>query len=333
MTPVLTINLLRALFITFLTCMGLMIGDEMLGSSLAGAMTGAAVSLIVVLTDRLLKGFSLRVFSSATLGLLIGFLFSKLLLSSKILALANPQTQWVCGLLVYSIFSYVGMMLAIRSNRDEFSAIIPYVRFRQATVQDAPLLIDSNIIIDGRLPELCATGFLSGSLVVPRFILDELQRLADSADSQKRERGRLALQRLQRMQLDPNLSVTIHEAEEDAQTPVDTRLIQIAKLLDARLLTNDSSICAIARLQNVAVLNLNDLTRALKPQLTAGDEVELSLVKEGRDAHQAVGYLSDGTMIVVNHARAHIGKTMPVVVASALQTSAGRLFFADLRAA
>ena len=333
MTPILTINLLRALFVTFLACIGLMIGEEMLGSTLAGGLTGAAVSLIVVLADRLLKGFTLRVFSSATLGLLVGFLFSKLLLSSKILAVAPPQTQWVCGLLVYAVFSYVGMMLAIRSNRDEFSVIIPYVRFRQATVQDAPLLIDSNIIIDGRLPELCATGFLSGSLVVPRFILDELQRLADSNDSQKRERGRLALQRLQRMQLDPNLSVTIHEGYDDSQMPVDTKLIQIAKMLDARLLTNDSSVCAIARLQNVTVLNLNDLARALKPQLSAGDQVELSLVKEGRDPHQAVGYLSDGTMIVVNHARAHIGKTMPVVVASALQTSAGRLFFADLRAA
>jgi uncharacterized protein YacL len=104
-------------------------------------------------------------------------------------------------------------------------------------------------------------------------------------------------------------------------------------MLDARLLTNDASLCAIARLQNVSVLNLHDLTQALKPQLAAGDHVELSLVKEGRDPHQAVGYLPDGTMIVVNHARAHIGKTVPVVVASALQTSAGRLFFADLRAA
>ena len=333
MTPLMTINLLRTLFVTFTACVGLMIGGEMLGSNIAGLAAGLVLGLSVVLADRLLHGISLRVFSSATLGLLVGFLFSKLLLSSKILAVAEPQTQWVAGLVVYATFSYLGMMLAIRSNRDEFSLIIPYVRFRRATVEDAPLLIDSNVIIDGRLPELCNTGFLSTSLVVPRFILDELQRLADSADSQKRERGRLALQRLQQMQLDPNLSVTIHESEDDPLTPVDTKLAQIAKLLDARLLTNDSSLCAIARLQNVSVLNLNDLTRALKPQLSAGDEIDLSLVKEGRDPHQAVGYLPDGTMIVVNHARSHIGKTMPIVVASALQTSAGRLFFADLRVA
>ncbi len=333
MTPVLTINLLRALFVAFAACVGSMIGEPVLGSPIAGLLCGAAFGLAVVLADRLLHGISLRVFSSATLGLLVGFLFSKLLLSSGVLDLAPSQTQWVCALIVYATFSYVGMMLAIRSNRDEFAIIIPYVRFRQATVHDAPLLIDSNVIIDGRIPAVCSTGFLSSSLVVPRFILDELQRLADSADSQKRERGRLALERLQRMQLDPNLSVTIHETEHDDHTPVDTRLIQVAKMLDARLLTNDASLCAIARLQSVAVLNLHDLTQALKPQLAAGDQVELSLVKEGRDPHQAVGYLPDGTMIVVNHARAHIGKTVPVVVASALQTSAGRLFFADLRAA
>src|SRR5687767_3930946 len=152
MTPNLTINLLRALFVTFAACIGLMIGDEMLGSDLTGFACGAAFGLGVVLADRLLKGISLRVFSSATLGLLVGFLFSKLLLSSKILAVAAPQTQWVCGLIVYATFSYVGMMLAIRSNRDEFSVIIPYVRFRQGAVQEGPLVIDSNIIIDGRLP-------------------------------------------------------------------------------------------------------------------------------------------------------------------------------------
>lgn len=333
MTPVLTINLLRALFIAFATCVGSMIGERIMGSPATGSVIGAVFSLGVVLADRLLHGISLRVFSSATLGLLIGFLFSKLLLGSGVLDFAPVQTQWICSMVVYATFSYVGMMLAIRSNRDEFAIIIPYVRFRQATVHDAPLLVDSNVIIDGRIPAVCATGFLSSSLVVPRFVLDELQRLADSHDAQKRERGRLALERLQRMQLDPNLSVTIHETEEPPNTPVDTKLIQVAKMLDARLLTNDSGLCSIARLQNVSVLNLNDLTQALKPQLAAGDQVELALVKEGRDSHQAVGYLSDGTMIVVNHARAQIGKTVPVVVASALQTSAGRLFFADLRAA
>jgi len=333
MTPLLTINLLRALFVTLAGCVGLMIGDDMLGSAWAGVAAGTAFGLLIVLGDKLVKGISLRIFSSATFGLLVGFIFARLLLSSKILAVASPQTQWVCGLIIYATFSYLGMMLAIRSNRDEFALIIPYVRFRQATVQDAPLLIDSNIIIDGRIAGLCATGFLSGALVVPRFVLDELQRLADSGDALKRERGRAALDRLTQMQRDPALTVSIHESEDDDRIPVDTKLVQLAQLLDARLLTNDSNLCSIARLQNVAVLNLHDLSRALRPTLAAGEHLELALVKEGRDAHQAVGYLPDGTMVVVNHARSQIGKTVPIVVASTLQTTAGRLFFAELRPA
>ena len=333
MTPKLTITLLRALFVTFSACVGLMIGEEVLGSDLRGALAGAAFGLIVVLCDRLLNGLSLRVFSSATFGLLVGVIASRLLVASKLLATAPPEKQWLIGLIIYATFGYVGMMLAIRSNRDEFSLIIPYVRFRQATVQDAPLLIDSNIIIDGRITEICGTGFLSSSLVIPRFVLDELHRLSESQDAQKRERGLLALVRLGKMQADPKLNVTIHESEFEPNVPVDVQLVQLALVLDARLLTNDARLGQIARMQSVTVLNLNDLSQAMRPQLATGDTLNLTLVKGGRDTHQAVGYLSDGTMIVVNNARAHLGETVTVTVASALQTSGGRLFFAELRAA
>ena len=331
MTPLQTINLLRALFVTFMTAIGVMIGGSAFDAPWMGGFAGALIGLVVVLADRLLKGISLRVFSSATFGLLVGFLFARLLLASNILRAVSEDTQWVIGLLVYATSGYFAMMLAMRSSRDEFALVIPYIRFRRATVQDEPLLVDSNIIIDGRLPELCGTGFLSSSIVVPRFILDELQRLADSADPLKRERGRAALDRLQQMQRNPALTVTIHESEADADTPVDTRLVQLAKLLDARILTNDSNLCAIARIQGVAALNLYDLAKALRPALAPGQQLELALVKEGREPHQAVGYLPDGTMIVVNHARNLLGKTVPVSIASALQTSAGRLFFAELK--
>ncbi len=331
MTPLQTINLLRTLFVTFMTAIGVMIGESAFDAPWMGAFAGALVGLVVVLGDRLLKGITLRVFSSATFGLLVGFLFARLLLASNLLRAVSEDTQWVIGLLVYATSGYFAMMLAMRSSRDEFALVIPYIRFRQATVQEEPLLVDSNIIIDGRLPELCATGFLSSSIVVPRFILDELQRLADSGDPLKRERGRAALERLQQMQRNPALNVRIHESESDSGTPVDTHLVQLGKLLDARILTNDSNLCAIARLQGVNALNLHDLGKALRPALAPGQQLELALVKEGRESHQAVGYLPDGTMIVVNHARNLLGKTVPVSIASALQTSAGRLFFAELK--
>ena len=333
MNPQVTVNLLRALFVAFTICVGVMIGSESLSSDLVGAAIGAAFGLSVVLVDRLLHGITLRVFSSATFGLLVGFVFAQLLLASRVLAGANPQVQWIVGLTAYSTFGYLGMMLAIRSNRDEFSLIIPYVRFRQAAVQEAPILVDARIILDGRLADLCASGFLSGSIVVPRFVLDEIQALADGPNSGSRERGRAALDRLQQMQRNPALSVTIHDSDGDPLSPTDTRLTKLATLLDARLLTTDPNLCAIGRLQNVATLNLLELARAVRPVLGIGDEAELSLIKEGRDAHQAVGYLPDGTMIVVNHARPHLGKTMRVTIASALQTSAGRLFFAELKQA
>jgi uncharacterized protein YacL len=298
-----------------------------------GSIAGTAFGLVVVLCDRLLKGVSLRTFSSATFGLLMGLFFSRLLISSDVLKNTSDSVRWIVGLGVYATFGYLGMMLAIRSNRDEFSLIIPYVRFRQSDVQDTPALVDTNVIIDGRVGEVCASGFLSGSFIVPRFVLDELQRLADSGDPIKRERGRRGLDNLNRMQKDNALSITIHDSVTEPNIPVDTRLVQLAKIIHARLLTNDGNLCRVARLQGVSVLNLHDLAAALKPSIATGDEVELQLVKEGRDSHQAVGYLPDGTMIVVNHARPQLGKTVHVTIAGTLQTTAGRLFFAELKTA
>ena len=332
MTPLLTVNLLRVLFVTFCAAIGAIVSSEVRGNLWPGLVLGIVLGLVVVLVDRLLKGFSLRAFSSATFGLLLGLFFGNLLLASDVLRYQSETTQWMARLIVYGAFGYLGMMLAMRSNRDEFSLIIPYVRFTRETTQHEPLILDTNVIIDGRIAELCATGFLSRALIVPRFILGELQTLADSRDLLKRERGRRGLEILNQLQRSRDVELTIHEsASVDGETGADARLVRTAKLLQARLLTNDNALCQVARLQQVPALNLNDLARALRPVVVVGDEIELSLVKEGREQHQAVGYLADGTMIVVNHARPHLGKTTKVVVSSALQTTAGRLIFAELK--
>jgi uncharacterized protein YacL len=332
MTPILTVNLLRSLFVTFCAAIGATVSAAMVGSAWPGLLIGIALGLSVVLIDRLLKGFSLRAFSSATFGLLLGLLFANLLLASDVLHYQSDTIQWMGRLIAYCTFGYLGMMLAMRSNRDEFSLIIPYVRFTRQTSQQEPLLVDTNVIIDGRIPDLCATGFLSRSLIVPRFVLGELQTLADSRDPIKRERGRRGLEILNELQRSSReIDLTIHEMSDDGDDSVDARLVRTAKLLGARLLTNDTALCQVARLQNVPALNLNDLTRALRPIVGVGDEIELNLIKEGRESHQAVGYLEDGTMIVVNHARPLVGKTASIVVGSALQTGAGRLIFAELK--
>lgn len=331
MTPLLTLNLLRVLFVTFCASIGGLVAVETHGNALPGIVIGVIFGLLVVLVDRLLKGFSLRAFSSATFGLLLGMLFANLLMASDILRYQSEMAQWAARLVVYCTFGYLGMMLAMRSNRDEFSLIIPYVRFARETTQHEPLIVDTNVIIDGRIADLCATGFLSRALIVPRFVLGELQTLADSRDPIKRERGRRGLEILNQLQQSREMELTIHDTTGDADLETDARLVRTAKLLQARLLTNDVALCQVARLQQVPALNLSDLSRALRPVVLAGDELELNLVKEGRDPHQAVGYLPDGTMIVVNQGRPHLGSSKTVVVSSALQTAAGRLVFAELK--
>jgi len=332
MTPLLTVNLLRILFVTFCAAIGGIVTVETQGKAALGILIGVVFALSIVLVDRLLKGFSLRAFSSATFGLLLGLLFANLLMASQILRYQSETTEWTVRLIVYCAFAYLGMMLAMRSSRDEFSLIIPYVRFARETTHHEPLLVDTNVIIDGRIADLCATGFLSRSLIVPRFVLGELQTLADSRDPIKRERGRRGLEILNQLQGSREIELTIHDTTvDDADLTTDARLVRTARLLQARLLTNDTALCQVARLQQVQTLNLADLARTLRPTVTAGDELELTLIKEGREAHQAVGYLADGTMIVVNHARPHLGKVATVVVSSSLQTGAGRLIFAELK--
>lgn len=330
MTPARTINLLRTLFIIFASFIGYALGDAF-GYDPNGIYLGAACGLLVVLVDRLVEGITLRIFSSATFGFLLGSMLSKLLLGSEILRYLTPDTQWVISLITYAVFGYLGMMLAIRSNRDEFSLIIPYIRFRESSVQESPIILDSNVIIDGRISEICNTGFLSGSLVVPRFVLTELQKLGDSSDPVIRHSGRRGFDALAQMQANSKITITIHETRPDDPTPNDVRLIHLANLLRGRIVSNDSMLCQVARMQGIQALNLNELSKALRPSVTTGDQLELALVKEGRDPHQAVGFLSDGTMIVVNHAVKEIGKTVKVVITSSIQTAAGRMYFSELR--
>ena len=330
MTPLFTVNLLRVLFVTFCGAIGSLISGELQGSTMPGLLIGLLAGLIIVLIDRLLKGISLRAFSSATFGLLLGLIFANLLAASEVLRFQPETTQWVVRLIVYSTFAYLGMMLAMRSNRDEFSLIIPYVRFTRETMEHESLVLDTSVIIDGRIADLCTTGFISRSLIVPRFVPSELQALADSREPMKRDRGRRGLDILNQLQNSREIELTIHESE-SGEGPVDERLVRTAKLLQARLLTNDNALGQVARLQQVPTLNLNDLTLALRPTVAAGDELELQLVKEGREVHQAVGYLPDGTLIVVNHARAKIGTSAKIVVSSALQTAGGRLVFGELK--
>lgn len=336
MNPNASINVARAALVCLTTLLGISIAlGKGADHGWIGAIIGLIFGLLVLLLDLGLRNFSIKGFSTGTFGLLVGLLCAWLVTRIGFFE-AGWMSQYdearnIFNLALFLALGFIGMMLALRSKREEFSLVIPYVRFRQESAQDSPMLVDTNIIIDGRIPRICATGFLSGSLIVPRFVIDELQALADSRDEIRRARGKRGLECLDRMKKTPGIEVMIYEDPAPGEPAVDGKLIYLAGMLGARLLTNDANLAKVARLQNAVVLNLNELTHALRPSVAPGDELDLNLVKEGKDDHQAVGYLSDGTMIVVNQACTKIGSVQHVVVAGSVQTSAGRLIFAELK--
>ncbi len=326
------------LFLTLAVLLGAVIAEGFKLPVWQGTLVGLGAGFFFILIDALLAQFTFREFSNGTFGLLVGLFCAWLVTKIGIFDLPwfrsledAESVRSVVDICLYAVFGFLGITLALRSDRDQFSFIIPYVRFRRDASEGEPILVDSSVIIDGRLPRVFATGFLSGSFVIPRFVLDELQRLADSRDPLKSARGLRGLESVQRLQEASKLQFTIHEDNKHANDAVDTRLVTVARELSARLLTNDVNLGKVAQVRGVQVLNFNDLTQALQPELHVGDELELSLVKPGKDRHQAVGYLPDGAMIVVNHASQLMGETVPIVVSGTHQASAGRLIFAELR--
>ncbi|HRQ90498.1 MAG TPA: hypothetical protein PLA50_17015 [Bacteroidia bacterium] len=300
-----------------------------------GSLLGVGFASIVIVIDVMLRHITFRSFSHGTFGLLIGLLCAWLVTRIGFFEAGWVEQFELAGTVfnlgIFLGFGFIGVMLALRSKREEFSLLIPYVRFRQDALHDLPTLLDTNIIIDGRIPGICAAGFLGGSLVVPRFVLEELQKMADSSDELKRSRGKRGLDSLNSMKSTDGIEITVRDESFESGLSSDAKMVQLADLLGARILTNDANLGKVARLKGISVLNLNELAISLKPIVSPGDELALELVKEGRDDHQAVGYLPDGTMIVVNHGKKFIGTLQNVVVAGAVQTTAGRLIFAELR--
>ncbi|MFC7394819.1 PIN/TRAM domain-containing protein [Scopulibacillus cellulosilyticus] len=189
-------------------------------------------------------------------------------------------------------------------------------------------ILDTSVIIDGRIADICQTGFLEGVLVIPRFVLEELQHIADSSDALKRNRGRRGLDILNRIQKELSVKVDIYEGDFDEVAEVDSKLVKLAKLVSGIVVTNDFNLNKVCELQGVAVLNINDLANAVKPVVLPGEELKVQVIKDGKEQNQGVGYLDDGTMIVVEEGHRYISKTIDVVVTSVLQTSAGRMIFA-----
>ncbi len=331
-------NLIRAVFFALAVFLGIAISLGFRGPAWVGALSGAGFMGLLLLLEIVFAKVTLSDFSHATFGLSIGLFCAWLVTRIGIFDLPWFQMMHdgdalrnVVEICIYCTLAFFGMTLALRSDRDQFAFLIPYVRFRREGSEGEPLLADTSVIIDGRVPAMIATGFLTGTLVIPRFVLDELQKLADSRDPGRSEAGKRGLAQVAAIREERQMRVTIHE--DQSSDSGDARLVTLARELNARLLTNDENLSKVARLRGLVVLNLRELALALSSELKPGDRLELTLSKAGKDPHQAVGYLPDGTMIVVNHASQRLGDTVPVVISGALPTSAGRLVFAELDAA
>ena len=266
---------------------------------------------------------------AGTVGLLIGLIIANLIG----FAFARLPIIGAYGPIVFNlVFGYAGMSIAVH-KKAEVSGLLANFRLgkqakeRSVKKTESTKLLDTSSIIDGRIAELCATGFLEGPLLVPVFVLEELQLIADSADLLKRTKGRRGLDILKQMQEDGHVDVRIINDDFDDIQGVDSKLVRLGRDLKAKVITNDYNLNKVAELQGVVVLNINDLANAMKPARVPGEEMTVLIVKAGKEENQGIAYLEDGTMIVVENGQKYIGMSVPVTVTSVLQTSAGRMIF------
>ena len=327
---------IRILFLSLCTVGGYAVSQvrpEWLGHPVLYMVAGFGFGWLMIAIDEMLKGFSLRAFSATTFGLLLGTVVAQLIDHSGLFGESTDLTanRQMIRMALFVGFGYIGMVLAMRSNKEDFSLIIPYIRFAPQNKPDNLLLLDTSVIVDGRIADLIEANFVEGLIVVPRFVLKELQQIADSNDPIKRGRGRRGLEVLNRIQRNTRNEVKIHDGDFPEEKEVDTKLVRLARNLGAKLYTNDYNLGKIAELQKVNHVNLHDLAKSLRVILLPGEVLSLRIVREGKDKGQGVGYLPDGTMVVVNNAQNAIGQQVEVQVQSQLQTGAGVIVFADLK--
>lgn len=265
------------------------------------------------------------------MGLIIGLIVAFLLF----LPISNiPVIGDLLALLVCALLGYLGFQVGFR-KRDEIMAVFSIGRKEKSKKESGGIaanvehkILDTSVIIDGRIADICRTGFIEGALVIPGFVLEELQHIADSSDVLKRNRGRRGLDILNKIQKELKVNVQIYEGDFEDVAEVDSKLIKLAKVLNGKVVTNDFNLNKVCELQGVPVLNINDLANAVKPVVLPGEELTVQVIKDGKEYGQGVAYLDDGTMIVVEGGREYIGNDVDVLVTSVLQTSAGRMIFA-----
>lgn len=290
---------------------------------------GFLIGMLVVLTDVMLRGFSLRGLSAVTFGLSIGLLIAYMLHVSPLMEQGDPQVMFLVRLGLFLIIPYLCTVIALR-GKDEFNLVIPYMRFVPHEVDVPFVVVDTSALIDGRLVKICEAGFLNAALVIPSFVLDELHAVADSTDAHKQARGRRGLDTLNALRQIKNIDIRTPDSDISKQQDVDAKLVFLAETMKAKLLTTDYNLAKMAQFHGVQWLNLSALSKALRTEIAVGERLEVELVKPGKDDGQAVGYLEDGSMVVVNNARTLVGSEVHVEISSVIPSAGGKMVFARL---
>jgi uncharacterized protein YacL len=323
--------LIRFVFTALLVAAGYVL-QPVHGNRPASAAIGALVAGAIILIETRIQRASLKTLLGAAVGSILGivgaFLIGSLISRQESNAVA-PETKTFLTLALTFLMAYIGLVVgAKKGDYLEISALGGI--FKDKTARRDQKILDTSVIIDGRIADVAEAGFLSGTIVIPQFILRELQQVADSPDSSKRQRGRRGLDMLNRLQTNGKLDIQVIDTDFPNVREVDLKLLELSKVLDAVVVTNDFNLNKVAHLHGVAVLNINELANALKPVVLPGEQMRVFILKEGKEYNQGVAYLDDGTMVVVDNARRVIGKNADIAVTSVLQTTAGKMIFGRL---
>ena len=302
--------------------------DAKSNNGMYGIILGGSLGLVALAAEIFLKKVRIGAIIGGILGISLGLLSADLLLH-PLKPLLGQDIASVSFVLM-SLFGYGGLLLGVSKGKD-ISITDIFRFFRGQSIEENLKILDTSVIIDGRIVDVCESGFLEGGFILPQFILQELQYIADSPDSIKRARGRRGLDVLHKIQKMSQITVRIVDEDFPKIKEVDTKLVALAKLMNAKVITNDFNLNKIAQLQGVSVLNINELANSLKPVVLPGESMKVFIIKEGKEYNQGVAYLDDGTMVVIENARKLIGKNADVTVTSVLQTTAGRMIFSKTK--
>ena len=334
---------LRLLFVLFSASIGFFIvyqasSDRNLAH--IGLISGLIIAFAAMFFEKRARQAPLRIVLGGALGLTTGLIIANLVTFPLTFFIESSYYQAIVFLVSNSLVGYFGVSVGMKKGDELKSFNLNVIKFwgnsakhsdgealENETAAPQTILMDTSVIIDGRITDICKTGFIDGALVVPQFVLNELQNIADSSDALRRARGKRGLDILHKLQQDESVGVVIIEDDVVGVNGVDSKLVQLARDISAKVLTNDWNLHKVAELQGVTVLNINGLSSALKPVVLPGEFMNLMVVKKGKESGQGVGYLDDGTMVVIDNARDQIGESVNVEVTSVLQTTGGRMIF------